>query len=478
MVPRQVGAAVAIAIVLLLVGAQGANATTRFAAPGGTGTAPCMEQTNPCTLFKAADPRAGVVQPNDEVVLSPGTYSDSDLSSTFNVEGAGGLDIHGELDKPRPLITSGISHGLINLTDGGTISHLELQNTGIGSAFLVRGGVVDDVIASASGSGTCSLQSTPQHSGLIRDSVCLSSGSGGLALVVSGFGDGASAFAPKLRNVTAIASGASSTGLVFIYTDAIATVSAKSVITEGAQDIKAVAIDAGASTSVELENSDYDSVTVDGSLGASSPKVTPSGTNGNIEAPPLLAADGFHELPGSPTVDAGLLDTESGISDIDGQLRTLGMAADIGADELTSSSATGVSCSPDSLTESGAASTCTATVIDPSASGPRPRGTVSFQASGPGAFSSGAVCTLPENLTGQASCQVTYVPQAASGEHAILASYAGDLAHEPSQGTTSVFALSPEPEPSQETTSVFAVSPEPEPSQGTTSVFALSPEPK
>ena len=169
--------------------------------------------------------------------------------------------------------------------------------------------------------------------------------------------------------MTAIASGASSTGLVFEYTDATATVSAKSVIAEGAQDIKAFAIDAGASTTVELENSDYDSVIVDGPLGASSPTVTPTGTNGNIEAPPLLAADGFHELPGSPTVDAGLLDSESGITDIDGQPRTLDEAADIGADELASSSATGVSCSPDSLTQSGAASSCTATVTDPSARG-------------------------------------------------------------------------------------------------------------
>jgi hypothetical protein len=48
---------------------------------------------------------------------------------------------------------------------------------------------------------------------------------------------------------------------------------------------------------------------------------------------PLLAADGYHQLPGSPTIEAGIATAENGPTDIDGEPRTQGPALDIGADE-------------------------------------------------------------------------------------------------------------------------------------------------
>ena len=57
---------------------------------------------------------------------------------------------------------------------------------------------------------------------------------------------------------------------------------------------------------------------------------------GNQSAAPLFAnpaANDLHQLPGSPTIDAGIIDPALGRSDPDGDLRLLGAAPDIGADE-------------------------------------------------------------------------------------------------------------------------------------------------
>ena len=58
------------------------------------------------------------------------------------------------------------------------------------------------------------------------------------------------------------------------------------------------------------------------------------GSDGNQTTEPLLAADGFHQLAGSPTIDAGQTNSVSvGSEDIDGGPRVTGTAPDIGADE-------------------------------------------------------------------------------------------------------------------------------------------------
>lgn len=67
-----------------------------------------------------------------------------------------------------------------------------------------------------------------------------------------------------------------------------------------------------------------------------------------MTAPPLLSAD-YHELSGSPTIDAGITDPASGTADLDGNARVQGASTDIGAYEFTPSAtgpATGLSPSP------------------------------------------------------------------------------------------------------------------------------------
>lgn len=437
--PRSIAKALALAIAaiaaLSLAGVADAAAATRFAKPQGTGSAPCTDPANPCTLFLAADSRAGVAQSGDEVVLAPGTYGDADLgpSTEQKLTVKEGVSIHGDPTKPRPLIAASGSRVLVEIRNG-TISHLQLQNSGAGAALHVLGGAVEDVIASARGGAGCEISdaasTTPP---IIRGSVCLTSAEGNTAALST------EVSTEVLRNVTAIATGQKETfGAIFSDPGFVRTrIDAKSVIVEGpGTDILASVDENNTDSIIELKNSDYDSTRIEVANGAGA-TVTQPGTNGNIQAAPKLAADGFHELPGSPTIDAGIVDSESATLDVDRQPRALGAGADIGADEL-GQSASSLRCSPASLPPAGGVSTCIVTLSDPSAGQLPPAGTVTFTATGAGALGAASCALKTDPATGKASCQVTYTPKAASGSHTIAAAYPGDLLHGSSQAVATV----------------------------------------
>jgi hypothetical protein len=220
-----------------------------------------------------------------------------------------------------------------------TLTHVEIDTAvATNNLTLTTGAVVERVIArSSTDSATAIVCNNMQ--GTIRDSACLSSGDGATAV-------GASVLTPvsstnNLRNVTATSTGSGSFGLNYFYSSLVMTgptvvISAKAVIAQGTtQDVRARA-GMGTSTTINLDHSNYDTAdTQVTSTGTAS--VTPPGTgapNFNVTAAPLLAADGYHQLTGSPTIDAGATDGSSGMTDIDGQARTFGSAADIGADEV------------------------------------------------------------------------------------------------------------------------------------------------
>jgi hypothetical protein len=103
-----------------------------------------------------------------------------------------------------------------------------------------------------------------------------------------------------------------------------------------------VDVSAGSSASIVLTHSNY--ATADSSFSSGTKfSFTPPGTNGNQTAPPQfvnVATGDVHELPTSPTVDAGLADSLIGATDLDGAARSqpscLGgtPTPDIGAYEL------------------------------------------------------------------------------------------------------------------------------------------------
>ena len=72
-------------------------------------------------------------------------------------------------------------------------------------------------------------------------------------------------------------------------------------------------------------------------VNSSPPRTRVEDEGGNQDAEPLFAPPpslDFHQLAGSPTIDAGVVTPLLGSADIDGEPRTQGSAPDIGADEF------------------------------------------------------------------------------------------------------------------------------------------------
>jgi hypothetical protein len=318
---------------LVLLGPASAWGTTRYAAPGGTApdTVCVTPVAAPCSINEAA---AGPeVRAGDEAVIAPGDYSDT--AGDLGGQGAVtifAVDVHGAPGQPRPLITlneNAPNGGFVLTGPGARLAHVEVDSAAAQSNLAVFDGVVEDVVARSSFTDGIACR---QSDGVIRDTACFA---GGNSEVAVGIGTNGGSFTPILRNVTAIAAGTSGTALSYAYDPGTAgTLDAKSVIAEGAgTDVQAQAFGAGASSTLNLDHSAYDTVSATGSNGGTA-TVTPPGTGTNLTAPPLLDADGFHELPSSPTIDSGITDGSSGTADIDGEARTMGALPDIGADEF------------------------------------------------------------------------------------------------------------------------------------------------
>ena len=274
----------------------------------------------------------------DEVVLAPGEYSatTNDFGPNGFVTLEEGISVHGAADQPRPLIkrdTSGLAALTVNAGD--TVSHIEVENTAAFTGIEIHGGVVEDMIARSSVEEGVACRFS---GGTIRNSACLNTGARGAAIGEPH----ATAFEPNalaLRNVTAGSTGPESFGLQYsvrgVGPEPIFTIDASGVIARGlAKDVLVEGLSPGAKVAVNFDHSSYaeTATVIDG--GGGSATVTPAGSGTNIkELPPLLAADGFHQLAGSPTIDGG---PESSLreEDIDGDPRAIGSAPDIGADEL------------------------------------------------------------------------------------------------------------------------------------------------
>jgi len=306
---------------LLLV--SSAMAATRFAGPGGTGAEPCASPATPCSIFRAADASGGAVL-GDEVILAPGDYSDTagDLGLTGIVSFEPGISVHGAAGAARPLITleSNPATPAITVNDGDVVSDLEIVTATANTNIAVAGGILEDAIV-RSGTDGVGVFACGHTRGLIRDTACISSGAGARAvggLIPLG------AFTLELRNVTAV----STQGRALRYQvgdTADITVNASSVIalSPGA-DLEAVVV--RGKLQIKLDHSVITSF-------SNSPDAEVIIGDGSVTMA-RLAPDGVHQLPDSPTIDAGAVDQLSGGTDIDGDSRSLGTAPDIGADEL------------------------------------------------------------------------------------------------------------------------------------------------
>ena len=332
--------ATAAAMGAALMAPVAAHAVTRYASPTGATTGDCTTEGTACTINRAVN-GFGLT---DEVIVLPGTH---EVSSPVFVNGP---YVHGQAGEDRPVISSNSGfNSAVQVYSGGRLADVNVQKIGggFGALTISDGGSVERVRAATSIDFGAACY---QGGGLLRDSVCVATGPNGQAVAASQAG-GPASFSMKLRNVTAIATGTGSEGIAFSSGGAgiSVTVDAKSVIAQGGDwDVFAANCNGGAGVAVTLANSNYSTVGTSSTGGCQPATITAAGTNGNQVAEPAFVDAGngdFRQQPASPTIDGGIVDADSGSSDIEGQPRSFDGGSDIGADEfvLESPSITGIS---------------------------------------------------------------------------------------------------------------------------------------
>jgi hypothetical protein len=320
-----------------------AQAVVRYAEPAGGATSGQCPQSNPCTIVFAVETAA---QPNDEVVVMPGTYV---LSDELEVSDSG-LDLHGQAGELRPLIaSSALQHGL-DVTQPATVRDLRVSFNGAVAGVNLEAStgqaLGERLIVHASGGlAACRL-----GDGAIRDSVCRSTNPGTDGLVMTGSGS-SNDFEATATNVTAHTSPSPGSGTygVFLHAagdpgdSAALLLLGKNVIASGGDaDVRVeTAGSASPSAAAFLINSNFATSTSAGP-GMEIPALP--GENDNQTAEPVFAnapAGDFHQVFGSPTINAGIGGLGLGTLDFDGQARVQGPAPDIGADEFPQASPPG-----------------------------------------------------------------------------------------------------------------------------------------
>jgi len=328
---------ISLALVALALPASAASAATRHAAPGGNGGEPCI-RIAPCSLQNAVN------APSDEdtVVLLSGTYS---VSSTITANKR--ISIVGEAgSRPRVEAAPGFNSAILNLYAGPgdryEVRNLDMRSN---STALVVGAParLSRLVLYGTGTNASTLALLGPGDMRVESVFAYANGQGANAITTT---DGGS----FLRNVTAIARGDNSRGLL-AHGDCTTspsppytcgqpyhtpTVDVKNTILDGEHlDIWATAVNASTPARVLIDHSNFDTFEEYG-VG----DVVDRGANQTAPAqflPFWFFGFNYHQRTTSPTVDAGtnvILADSLGDEDIDGDDRVLGSAPDIGADEL------------------------------------------------------------------------------------------------------------------------------------------------
>ncbi len=313
------GIAVLLAALALAPAAQAAQ---RYAAPSGNGPEPCGSAA-PCSLKEAITK----AKANDEVIVTSGAYN---LPETIFAE-AEGLSIHGDPAGPMPTISAKLNDYAIQVSGlGSVIRYLDLTDTGKeGNPLFCLGTRVERVRLTAIGNGAKGLYQGPDC--VVRDSVVLASGEGATAL----YSTGSNGTTGVARNVTAVAHGPDSVGIVSFHADpdtyGVHSLDLKNSVAQGEKvDLLALEGFEGPGE-IFVSNSNFDRASAEGTS-----KVVDLGANQTAQPLFANAAGGdYREAAGSPTIDAGVAD-QLGATDFDGSPRVLGAAPDIGAFETAS----------------------------------------------------------------------------------------------------------------------------------------------
>jgi hypothetical protein len=307
---------------LLTLPATAVAGETFYASPSGSGDcsagAPC-EVNEALALALAGDT---VSLAGDE-----GTYGTPAAPLIAEINVHNGVTLQGAIGEPMPHIFSAVPGFLPAVRlESGKLSNVAIHNLGSRSAITGAGTIARVLALGGAGVGCEIIPPTT-----ITSSVC--TGITGVYTVVN---EGEL----SLRNATIVGT---DTGLLANASLGPLEITAVNTILQGAADWDVRAIQAGTgSVSVALDHSNYDTVKTDGGASAS-----PAGSGTNQTAAPLFvddAASDYSQLPGSPTVDAGVDEAANGALDLAGSARTLpgritcdpptAAVTDIGAYEL------------------------------------------------------------------------------------------------------------------------------------------------
>lgn len=317
---RRATAAALGCVALLLAAPAMAGAVTRYAVADGAGVGACASVADGCSFAAAV----GASEPGEKVVVGAGTHNLPNRVTTFS-----GRTIEGE-PGTRPVVQGpdpGAGYGLINVEGSDTtVSHLDIRFTGPSDRPLVTmqsgtGGLLRDLVVTNSGTSSA----IGLYQGTMDTVVVRTTG--------PAFSD-VWACSSTIRNATltggapyAVAAHGSFCGPIDLnVTNTIAlgtTGGIQLVASTGAPDRP---------VTLNIDHSNFASIVKGGGVPDSLYTVTE--TANQSAAPQLvnLTLGDIHQLPGSPTIDAG---TAGGVgpADIDGQARSSGAAPDIGADE-------------------------------------------------------------------------------------------------------------------------------------------------
>lgn len=293
----------------------------RYASPTGVASTDCAKAT-PCDIVTAINQ----APTGSTITIERGTYGSAvaGLTDTFT-DDAGAIHVQGASLAHPPIIYSATNHYGFELSNGSTLSDIEIHTTGSRSGVFVLNGTADHlrVFSSSAQFGACSVFGT------LTDSLCVQSGAYLPAVDLYDGGD----VNTTIRGVTAIATGQHGVGLMDeMVGSATITVNATNSIFQGrGSDIEATSM-AGGVTVVNLMNSDYSSFTSLANGGTD--KI--NAVSGDVSATPKFvdpAIGDYAERASSPTVDQGAADPPDE-TDVLGNPRTLGSAPDIGGYEL------------------------------------------------------------------------------------------------------------------------------------------------
>src|SRR3954453_2697363 len=287
-----------------------AASAARYASPSGSGST--CSQTSPCAIGVAVNNAST----GDEVIVNPGDYSvGTVLNPPLNAY------VHGIQGQAPPRIHFAPGSYLWLSAQGTRASYLSVDgSTTVPMQVIATSASADQVVAASTGASTAACYVF----GTLTDSVCWASGMSSDALKDT------TGTSPTitLRNDTLEATAANGGGLdIDATTGGNITLNAVNVITRGIVLITS----SGASITGTVDHSNYATI---GGIGAGTTSVQE--TNRQIAAPSFVNGPGgdFREVPGSPTIDAGVTSAANGPFDAQGFPRTINGTTDVGAYEF------------------------------------------------------------------------------------------------------------------------------------------------